>query len=144
MSKKDGMSGAMKMGLGVAAISAAAIGTYMLTGKRGEKNRKVVKGWMLKAKGELLEQLENGKEISMEAYDALVEAIGDKYSEMKEVSAADLAGFIKELKNTGKTVVAGAKKKGKSMAGKAKGSMKKMAGKPMKKAKSMAKKSLKK
>jgi hypothetical protein len=63
MANTESMSGARKaeIGAGIAAgVAAAALGAYFLYGsKDAKKNRAKVKGWMLKARGEVLEQLEN-------------------------------------------------------------------------------------
>ena len=59
--KKENHSPAEKVGLGIGltAAAVAAAGAYFLYGsKDANKNRKTVKSWMLKAKAEVLEQLE--------------------------------------------------------------------------------------
>src|SRR3990170_7547126 len=58
--KKAGSSMSVAaVGAGLAAVAAAAAGTYFLYGsKKATKHRKEVKAWSLKARGEILEQLE--------------------------------------------------------------------------------------
>ena len=51
---------AMGIGAGIAAAAiGAAVGSYFLTGSRKAKTKRVLRGWMLKAKGEILEKLES-------------------------------------------------------------------------------------
>ncbi len=84
---------------GLAGITAAAIGGYYLYGhKDAEKNRAKVKGWMLKAKGEVLEELEKGKEVTEAAYMSAVDTVAKKYNELKKIDVDELEAFIHEMK----------------------------------------------
>src|SRR4051812_38556819 len=54
---------------GIAGLTAAAIGAYYLYGhKDSKKHRAKVKSWMLKAKGEVLEELEKVQDVTESAY----------------------------------------------------------------------------
>jgi hypothetical protein len=104
--EKKGAAGAI-----VGLVAAAAIGTYFLYGAKGaSSNRKKVKGWMLKAKGEILEKLEKAQEVSAEGYDMAVAQVMKKYEAMKEVDANDVAAFVADLKKHWKEAKGGAKK----------------------------------
>ena len=73
------LSKAQKVGIGFGLTAAAvtAAGAYFLYGsKKATQNRKKVKGWMLKAKGEVLETLEKAESITEDEYKALVETLG--------------------------------------------------------------------
>lgn len=111
---------------GLAAASLAAIaGGYLLYGaKDAAKNRKKVKGWMLKAKGEILEKIENAKEMSEDKYNEAVEMVSKKYAAMKQVDAADLAELVNDAKKHWKVMhkhlTGGPKKKTAKKATKAK------------------------
>lgn len=84
---------------GIAGLTAAAVGTYYLYGsKNAPKNRAQVKGWMLKAKGEVLEKLEGVQDISESAYASAVDAVAKKYHAIKSVDAVELASFISDMK----------------------------------------------
>lgn len=101
----------MGLGAGIAAAAvAAALGSYLLTGKRAAKTKKALKGWMLKAKGELLEQLENAGEVGEEVYCKAVDQVAAKYSKMSGVSKQEVEDMAKELKKQWKTVNKGLKK----------------------------------
>ena len=94
MKTKDKMLGA---GIGLAALAAA--GTYFLYGKRGEKNRELIAGWALQLKGEVLEKMENLKEINQASYNELVDETAERFGRVKRVSASELAHIRGELKN---------------------------------------------
>ena len=87
-------------GVGItAAVAAAAAGAYFLYGtNEGKKQRKKIRGWALKAKGEVLEQLENLKEVNEEAYNKVVETVTRKYKDLKQVDPSELASMARELK----------------------------------------------
>jgi hypothetical protein len=92
-------SGAGAIVAGIAGVTAAAIGAYYLYGhKDAEKNRAKVKGWMLKAKGEVLEELEKAQEVTESAYMSAVDTVTKKYNDLKSIDAAELASFMAEMK----------------------------------------------
>jgi len=96
---------AMGIGAGLAAAAiGAALGSYLLTGDRVAKTKKVLKGWMLKAKGELLEQLENAGEVGEDMYNQAVDQIAAKYSKMTGIAQDEVDEMAKELKKQWKVV----------------------------------------
>lgn len=98
--KKSGLSGAEKVGIGVGltAAAVAAAGAYFLYGSpNAAKNRKKVKGWMLKAKGEVLEALEKAESMTEKEFNSLVSTVSAAYNKMPQVSKADIASFKKEM-----------------------------------------------
>lgn len=99
--KKAALSDTQKIGIGVGltAAAVAAAGTYFLYGSKGaSKNRKVVKSWALKAKAEVLEKLEQAKEMSQEEYEQVIDTVSGLYAQVKDASKADISGFKKEMK----------------------------------------------
>lgn len=103
------------VGAGILALAAAgAAGAYLLYGKDGAKNRKKVKSWMLKAKADVLEKLEQAKDLSEETYGSIVSAALKKYGEAQKAAPAEIAALQKELKQNWKSmksqVAKGAKK----------------------------------
>ena len=125
--KKDMLSTTQKVGIGVGltATALAAVGGYFFYGsKDAAKNRKMAKSWMLKAKAEVLEGLENAKEMTKEEYEALVAEVVKGYKTAKGASAAELVEFAKNMHGHWKDIEAAAGKR-KGMAKKA---MKKMGG----------------
>lgn len=105
MEKKHNVGKDILIGVGIAAVVAAAAGTYFLYGsKNAVKNRKKVKGWMLKAKGEILEKLENLKEVNEEIYHKIVNEVSNKYQAVKSIDKKDVVEFAKELKSHWKSI----------------------------------------
>ena len=99
--KKDSGHG---VAIGLAAIAATAAAGYFLYGKEGAKNRKKVKGWMLKAKGEALEKMENLKEIDEEKYHAIIDGVGAKYFKAKNIDDEDVDVLLKDLRKHWKMI----------------------------------------
>ncbi len=97
--QKSMIGSGMAVGAGVAAVVATVAGAYFLYGsKDAKKHRKMVRSWSLKAKGEILEQLENLSEVNEEVYHKIVKEVTDKYQSLKNVDKADVMAFVDELK----------------------------------------------
>jgi hypothetical protein len=95
------MSGREKAGIGAgvaAAAAAAALGAYFLYGKNGKENRKKVKGWMLQAKGEILERMENLDNVSEEAYDRIINAVVSNYKGARNVTSSELMALAADAR----------------------------------------------
>lgn len=100
---KGGFSDTQKAGIGagfaVAALAAAAGGYFLYGSKDASKNRKTVKSWMLKAKAEVLEGIENAqKELSKADYEKLVKSVTATYAGVQDISKTDLLAFAKDMK----------------------------------------------
>lgn len=97
MAKHDSMKLGTVAGLAAAAAAAAA-GAYWLYGaKDAAKNRKQVKGWMLKARGEVMESLEKLQDVDKGRYMAIVDNVLKRYKGLG-VSASELAQMGSDLK----------------------------------------------
>ena len=83
MTKKSTTGTKVAVGAGLATLAAFAAAGYFLYGKDGAKNKKKVRGWMLKAKGEILEGVEKLKDITEEQYAVVVDKVGAKYKAIK-------------------------------------------------------------
>ncbi|MDB5259434.1 MAG: hypothetical protein JWO73_642 [Candidatus Taylorbacteria bacterium] len=72
--KQDSIStGTMvAIGAGVAALGAAS---YYLFGPEGKRHQKNLKGWMIRAKGEIIEKLEAAKEVTEPVYNQIVDSV---------------------------------------------------------------------
>ena len=115
MSKKSTNGAGVAIGAGVAALAAFAAAGYFLYGKDGAKNRRKIRGWTLKAKGEVLEGVEKLKDVSEEQYAMIIDKVGAKYKAMKSIDPAEVEAMIKELrghwKNIKKSISPAPKKK---------------------------------
>jgi hypothetical protein len=90
---------ALKTGAGLAALAAAAAGIYYFYGsKEGAVRRKALKGWTVKARGEIMERLEKLENIDREAYNKIVDQVISRYRGVKDVSVGELLALGKELK----------------------------------------------
>lgn len=93
---KKGMSTGAIIGIG-ASVAAAAAATYFFFGPEGKKNRGKLKGWMIKMKGEIIEKMENAKDLTEAAYERIVDAAAKSY-EKKGVSPEAVREFAGMLK----------------------------------------------
>lgn len=90
---------------GVAAgLAALAAGAIFLYGKDGAKRRKQVKGWMLKAKGEILEKLETLEDFSQTAYEKIVDEVAAQYKQAKNIDSSEVLQMVSELKGHYKNI----------------------------------------
>lgn len=110
--KKVAKSGAgVEIGLAVAGLTAIAGAVFLYGTDAGKKKRKQIKGWTLKAKGEVMEKLENLKEVNEETYHKVVDTVTAKYKTLKTVAPEELEEVITDLKKSWKHIVKLAKPK---------------------------------
>ena len=96
------------MGLPLAAgVIAGMAEAYFLygQGKQSAANRKKIKSWMIKAKGEALEKIEKVKELDEESYHKIMDGIAEKYGKLKDVEPAEVEALVKDLKKHWKSMV---------------------------------------
>jgi gas vesicle protein len=89
------------VGVGVAALSAAA---YLLFGPNGKKNRKAIKGWTVKMKGEIIEKFEEAKELTEPVYNEIIDKAREKYSKIQNIDKGELEATINEMKKHWKAI----------------------------------------
>ncbi len=95
--KKSGSGNAGAVVLGTMAIGALA-GYIFWGSKNAPKNRKNLKGWVLKAKGEVLERVEKTKEASEAQYHKIVDDVLRKYEATKSIDTKEVKALGKDLK----------------------------------------------
>jgi hypothetical protein len=103
-SKKKAVSGTTGLGLGLALVAASAAAGYFLYGKDGAKKRTKIKGWMLKAKGEVLEKIEKLKDVSEDEYNRVINTVAEKYGKVKDIDAAEVEALAKDLRKHWKSI----------------------------------------
>ncbi len=92
-------------GLSVAIVAAtAAAGYFLYGGKNSIKNRKKIKGWTLKAKGEVLERIENLKDVSEDEYNKIIDSVSAKYSKLKNIDEDEVKDSMNELRRYWKNI----------------------------------------
>jgi len=105
MAKKKKGNLLAKVGIGLAAATvAAAAGTYFIYEKSSPKTRRKMKGWTLKAKGEVLERLEDLKEVNEKVYNEVIDEVGKQYKKAKKIDAKDVDKLTSELKKHWKAI----------------------------------------
>lgn len=112
---KSGISTGAKIGIG-ATVAAAGIAAYLLFGKDAKKNRKIVRGWGVKMKGEIIEKFEKAKDLTEPVYHTIVDQVSAKYAKMKDIDQAELGAMVSEIRKHWKALSKGAKPKAKTKA----------------------------
>ena len=87
-----------------ASIVNLAAGSYFIFGPQGSKNRKAIKGWTLKAKGEVVEKIEKLKEVTPELYNKVIDEVTAKYAKIKDISADEVMSLASDLKKHWKSI----------------------------------------
>lgn len=95
------VGGAMGIAAGLAALAA---GSYFIFGPKGKQNRKAIKGWTLKMKGEVLEKIEKLKEVTPDLYNKVIDDVSAKYAKVKDISAEELAMLVTDMKKHWKAI----------------------------------------
>jgi len=98
MEKQQAKGGMGKKLLAGAFIVGVGAALYALLGPKGKENRKKLHGWAVKMTGEIIEKLEEAKEISEPVFNKIVDAVSEKYSRMQSVGKADLDRISKNMK----------------------------------------------
>ena len=109
---KKGMSTGAVIGIGasVAALSAAA---YLLFGPDGKKNRKAIRGWAVKMKGDIIEKFEEANEITEPVYHKIVDEVKAKYSQFQNVDKKELEDLVADIRKHWKVIAKNTKSKSK-------------------------------
>ncbi len=86
------------VGTGIGLAVVAALGAYFLYSNRDEKNPGIIAGWILKMKGEVLEKVEEIKDINEAEYYKIVDEVSAHYAKLGKVGAEELKHMTSELK----------------------------------------------
>lgn len=104
--KKSGNHILADVSIFAAGAAAAVAAGIFLYGKNAVSNRKVVRGWAIKMKGEVLDEIERMGKINNKDYQALIDKIVRKYAGLAHVGKKDLTRTAKELKSQWKHISA--------------------------------------
>ena len=94
----------VKAAAGLAGLAAAAGAYYFYGSKEATKHRHQMKAWAVKAKGDVMDQLEQMKDLSQETYEQAVSDVVSKYKELKKASPKELDLLKKELNGHWKNI----------------------------------------
>ncbi len=101
MKKESSIAKTVLVGAGIAALA----GYYFLSDSRQAKaRRRKVQGWMLRFRADVMDKLEDAKDMSAEAYAKAVDAVSERYAAMKDVDGKELGDLAKELKSHWKSI----------------------------------------
>jgi IS4 transposase len=78
-------------------LAAAAAGAYLVYG-RTAKQRRALRGWALKMKGEVLESMEKLKEVNEDSYQDVVDKVAKRYKKVKDINQDELKGLVGDLR----------------------------------------------
>ena len=93
------------IGLSIAALAATAAGVYYLYGSsKGKARRAKISSWALRAKAEVMDEIEQLKEVNEETYHAVVDKVMQKYEAIKDIDKADVVILGKRLKSHWKDI----------------------------------------
>jgi uncharacterized secreted protein with C-terminal beta-propeller domain len=90
--------------LGLVALASAVAGAYFMYGKNGDKNRKKVKSWMFKMRGEVMDNLEKLKDFDKLSYNKVVDEAARHYRALKQVDKKEVDQMVGELKGHWKNI----------------------------------------
>ncbi|MEX0918780.1 MAG: hypothetical protein WDZ85_02315 [Candidatus Paceibacterota bacterium] len=88
-----------------AGLISAVVGGLMLYGPKGEKNRRLIKTWAIKAKADLIDEVEKMKNVSEDRYHLAIGRVIRKYGRMKNVSEAEAVKLGRELRRHWQSVI---------------------------------------
>jgi hypothetical protein len=94
---------ALKTGLGIAAVAAAA-GAYYFFGPKAKQNRRKASAWANKAKKELLTEIAKLKAVSNSSYAAATSRIMKKYKKFQSEHPEEFAKLSAEMKSQWKNI----------------------------------------
>jgi hypothetical protein len=100
---KKAQKQALAVGAGLAAIAAAAAGVYMLTGKNA-KNRKKLGKWFDDMQRDVVNQLHKAGKVTQSSYNKVIESTAKNYKGLKNVSTAEIATAVNDLKGSWKAI----------------------------------------
>jgi len=81
-----------------AGLAALAAGAYFFLGPKGKKHQKEMKGWMVKMKGEVLEKLEEAKEVTEPIYNDIVDTVAKTNEVAGKIPQSEIRALAQDLK----------------------------------------------
>ena len=104
MQKKTSSSNAMKIAVIGASLASIAATAYFFFGPKGKKHRQHAKAWAIKMKGDVVEKLEQAKEITEPIYHEIIDSVSKDYATGKKATKAEIEEIAKDLKKHWSTI----------------------------------------
>ncbi len=92
---------AVMVGAGLAALLA---GAYFFLGPDGKKHQRKMRGWMVKMKGEVLEKIEDAKEVTQPIYNEIVDTVAHANQVAGKIPQTEIAALAADLKRQWKNI----------------------------------------
>ena len=106
MQKKTAEGGshtAVKLGI-IGASVAGLAAAYFFLGPKGKQHRAHTKAWAIKMKGDVVEKLENAKDVSESVYREIVDSVADEYTKGKKAGGREISALAQDLKKHWKSL----------------------------------------
>lgn len=100
ISKGSNIAKYTAIGAGIAGIAAA----YFFLGPRGKIHQKKTKAWAIKMKADVVEKLEEARDMSESAYHQIIDSIAKEYEQKAKVGSEEIQSLAKDLKKHWKTI----------------------------------------
>jgi hypothetical protein len=98
MQKKASNAKAVKLAVIGASLAGVAATAYFFFGPKGKKHRQHAKAWAIKMKGDVVEKLEQAKEITEPIYHEIIDSVSKDYTTGKKAGKAEIDAMAKDLK----------------------------------------------
>lgn len=89
-----------------ASLAGLAATAYFFFGPKGKKHRQHAKAWAIKMKGEVVERLENAREITQPIYQEIIDTVAKEYKKGKKASQPEIEALAQDLKKHWKSMSA--------------------------------------
>lgn len=104
MQKKSTQSNNLKLAVAGAGLAGIAATAYFFFGPKGKKHQQHLKAWAIKMKGDVVEKLEEAKEITEPIYLSIIDMVSKEYKENKRASKAEIDAMADDLKKHWKSI----------------------------------------
>lgn len=86
-------------GVTLGAASVAALSAYLLYGKKGLSRRNGgVRGWMFRMRADVLDEIEQIKDLTQERYNEIVDRVSEKYQRLENVGNREISRLKDDLR----------------------------------------------
>lgn len=104
MAKLTGVSKATLYTVIGASLAGVAATAYFFFGPKGKVHQKHARAWVIKMKGEVIEELEHAREITEPVYHEIIDAVAKEYTKGKRAGKAEIEEIAKDLKKHWKSM----------------------------------------